>query len=86
MLSHMRTTIDLPDPLFRQLKAHAALTGQTLKALLEQAIREKLQREERADTQRGWRAVFGKAPRRSVEEVQAVIDAEFDGIDLTTWR
>jgi hypothetical protein len=30
----MRTTIDLPDPLLRQLKSRAALEGTTLKALV----------------------------------------------------
>jgi hypothetical protein len=30
----MRTTVDLPDELFRQLKARAALLGTTVKELL----------------------------------------------------
>jgi len=30
----MRTTVDLPDTLYRQLKAHAALQGVSMKALL----------------------------------------------------
>ncbi len=30
----MRTTIELPDDLFRQVKAHAALSGVTLKELI----------------------------------------------------
>jgi hypothetical protein len=30
----MRTTLDLPDPLLRQLKARAALEGTTLKELM----------------------------------------------------
>jgi hypothetical protein len=30
----MRTTIELPDPLLRQLKSRAALEGTTLKALV----------------------------------------------------
>jgi hypothetical protein len=29
----MRTTLDLPDDLFRRLKAHAALRGKTLRQL-----------------------------------------------------
>jgi hypothetical protein len=29
----MRTTLDLPDPLFRRLKSHAALQGKTLREL-----------------------------------------------------
>lgn len=33
-LSFMRTTLDLPDALLRQLKAKAALEGTTLKAIM----------------------------------------------------
>lgn len=39
----MRTTIDLPDPLYRQLKAHAALQGLPMKdvvlAFVERGLR-----------------------------------------------
>ena len=38
----MRTTIDLPDGLFRQLKARAALRGETLKECLLRAVRAEL--------------------------------------------
>jgi hypothetical protein len=34
----MRTTLDLPDPLLRQLKSRAALEGTTLKQLVREAI------------------------------------------------
>lgn len=34
----MRTTLDLPDGLFRQAKAKAALEGRTLRALLTQYV------------------------------------------------
>jgi len=35
----MRTTIDLPEDLFRQAKAHAALRGKSLKDLVGDALR-----------------------------------------------
>ncbi len=38
----MRTTIDIPDALFRQLKARAALRGETLKECLLRAVRAEL--------------------------------------------
>lgn len=34
----MRTTLDLPDPLLRQLKAKAALEGTTLKELMRRLV------------------------------------------------
>jgi hypothetical protein len=38
----MRTTIDLPDPLYRELKARAALEGRTVKDLLHGLLRRAL--------------------------------------------
>ena len=43
MMRNMRTTLDLPDSVFRQLKAKAALEGTTLKALLSTLIARGLQ-------------------------------------------
>ena len=39
----MRTTIDLPDPLFKEAKAAAALRGVTLRDVVEEALRHELQ-------------------------------------------
>jgi metal-responsive CopG/Arc/MetJ family transcriptional regulator len=36
----MRTTVDLPDPLFRQVKSLAALRGSTLKQFIQEALRQ----------------------------------------------
>jgi len=38
----MKTTVEVPDTLYRQIKARAALKGQTIKAFFLEAIREKL--------------------------------------------
>ena len=38
----MRTTVELPDELFRKAKAEAALRGVSLKILMADALREKL--------------------------------------------
>ncbi|MGB5296503.1 MAG: type II toxin-antitoxin system VapB family antitoxin [Thermoanaerobaculia bacterium] len=43
----MRTTVRLDDDLLREAKRHAAEKGMTLTALLDQALREILSREER---------------------------------------
>ena len=39
----MRTTIDLPDPVFRRLKAAAALNGVSLKEIILRAVEKELQ-------------------------------------------
>ncbi len=40
----MRTTLDLPDPLFRELKAESALRGVKLKELVEELLQTGLSR------------------------------------------
>jgi hypothetical protein len=44
MLFCMRTTLDLDDRLMRELKKHAADTGQTLTRVVESALRDSLAR------------------------------------------
>lgn len=44
-LSHMKTTIDIADPLLRQAKRLAARRNTTLKALVEGALRDELARD-----------------------------------------
>ena len=48
----MRTTLDLPDELFRALKAQAALEGTTLKDLVEKLMRAGLAAHERGGAPR----------------------------------
>lgn len=43
----MRTTIDLPDPLFRELKAAAASRGMSLKTMIQRAVEAEIHLEER---------------------------------------
>lgn len=38
----MRTTIDIPDPMYRRLKARAATEGRTAKALILRAVEQVL--------------------------------------------
>ena len=40
----MRTTVDVPDSLFRRMKATAALRGQTLKEFLREAVQKEIHR------------------------------------------
>lgn len=55
MLTHMRTTILLPDTLYRDTKAAAAASGRTVTSLIEDALRERL----------GRRPPGSKPPRRT---------------------
>ena len=82
----MKTTVEIPDTLYRQLKARAALKGQTIKDFMVEAVRTKLD-DDRAKPKNktGWRAVFGAADPKEVAELQRVIDEEFSRIDPEGW-
>jgi hypothetical protein len=41
----MRTTVDIPDPIYRQLKSMAALRGCSVKRLILQSVETELNRE-----------------------------------------
>ncbi len=83
----MKTTLEISDPVFRQIKARAALKGVTMRAFFMDAIKEKMaadSSQRKGDS--GWRAVFGKAPKSSVAKVQSVIDEEFSKINAEDWK
>jgi metal-responsive CopG/Arc/MetJ family transcriptional regulator len=46
----MRTTIDLPDPLFREVKSTAASRGLKLKEFIAESLRAALKQEENSST------------------------------------
>ena len=90
----MKTTVEVPDILYRQIKARAALQGQTVKAFFLDALRAKLgsehnnrggPRRKKNEEETGWRAAFGAADPEAVAEVQRIIDEEFSRIDPEGW-
>jgi len=83
----MKTTVEIPDPLFRKAKAKAAERGQTLKEFMSEALQEKLLG--KAGNARAgepeWMKGFGKLRhlsketariQRRMEEVFEVVEAE----------
>lgn len=86
----MRTTVEIPDNLYRQIKAHAALKGQTIKAFFLDAVREKMagsspESSPSQEQETGWRAVFGKADPGDMAELQRIIDEDCRKIDYAEW-
>jgi hypothetical protein len=78
----VKTTVELPPELLRMLKIEAARQGRTIKELLIEALRDKLQPR---PTQGGWQTVFGKAKPAAVRDVEARL-RDFERIDLDSWR
>jgi len=87
MVYRMKTTLEIPDAIYRQIKARAALNGQTVRAFFLDAIQQKLSNQHDVATQgAGWRSVFGKADKKSVAEVQRIVDEEFSQINPEDWK
>ena len=83
----MKTTLEIPDDLFRRTKAMAALRGESLKELFTEALQAYLERETPGEaSQRGWRSVFGKARPEEVEPIDAIVSQEFERVDPDEWR
>jgi hypothetical protein len=81
----VKTTLEIPDALFRRAKARAAERGQSLKALVTEALQEKLA----ARTKIGqaedpeWMQGFGalKRLRRETARIQERIDEAFEAVE-----
>lgn len=80
----VKTTLELPDALFRKAKATAARHGQTLKQLVQEALTEKLARTDCAkSTQKPWMALAGGLKHLHAENmrIDRLIETEFEQIE-----
>jgi hypothetical protein len=81
----MKTTIEIPDPVFRRAKARAAERGQALRDYVTEALQEKLAGRGAAlvADSRPWMKGFGRlrSLRRETARIQRVIDREFEVIE-----
>jgi hypothetical protein len=83
----LKTTLEIPDLLYRRLKASAAQQGKSVKTLVNEAIAEKMRRPE-GNTTPGWRRGFGQLRHLHEEtcEIDRVIAEEFSKIDPEDWK
>jgi hypothetical protein len=84
----MKTTLELPDELFRSVKAKAAQEGISLKEYVASALRQKLgQLPERLGEKR-WRKHFGSLAhlRKETRRIERIIEQEFETIDPDAWK
>jgi hypothetical protein len=81
----MKTTIELPDPLFRKAKSKAAERGQSLKQFVTEAVQEKLagKSSKFLSAEPDWMQGFGKLRqlRRESARIRARIEEEFEVIE-----
>jgi hypothetical protein len=80
----VKTTLEIPGPLFRRAKATAARQGRTLKQLVQEALSEKIARIDGSSRRRKpWMVLAGGLKHLHGENcrIERVIDAEFENIE-----
>jgi hypothetical protein len=85
----MKTTVEIPDALFRKAKAAAAEEGKSLKDFLTEAVTDRLHRGSSASSQsQPWEAAFGglKSLHHENVRIAGLIASEFERIDDEEWR
>lgn len=90
----MKTTIELPEQLFRRTKAAAARRGLTLKDFFTRAAQHELARLESEDQETRaaappWHRFLREPSSAELEElnrIEKVIATEFSEIDAESWR
>ena len=85
----VKTTVEIPDPLFRQAKAAAAQKGIPLKQLFTEALREQLRRQTPGQAHnKPWMQAFGglRGLHKENKRLQRILGTEFEGIDEEEWH
>lgn len=80
----MKTTLEIPESLFRKAKATAARQGRTLKHLVQEALSEKIARiDGHSRKQKPWMVLAGelKHLRSENRRIERAIEAEFEKIE-----
>ena len=83
----MKTTLELPDDLFREMKAAAALRGMKLRDFVTSAISEQLARMKKQNS--SWSRRLPPAPRVSKTELKRIhrlIEEDSERIETEDWR
>ena len=84
----VKTTIELPDEVFRSVKARAAQEGISLKDYVTTALREKLGRGTNQFDPKPWMKHFGSVAhlREETRKIEKIIESEFETIDVNGWK
>ncbi len=85
----MKTTIEIPDALFRRAKAAASQQGLSLKEFFTDAVQQKLRaRGGASPNEPAWMAAFGglRELRAENKRIKRIIEKEFETIDEEDWH
>ena len=77
----MKTTLEIPDAVFRRAKSVAAERGIPLREFVTEAVKDKLAQRNAAD--KPWMAAFGKLRnlRKETAKINRAIEAEFEQVE-----
>jgi hypothetical protein len=83
----VKTTLEIPDAIFRRAKSRAAEQGLPLRQFVTEAVEAKLSATPPGD-EKPWMKHFGtlKHLRKETERIQRLMDQEFEQIDPELWR
>jgi len=83
----MKTTLEIPDTLFRRTKSVAAERGIPLREFATEAVKEKLLADDKA-AEKPWVKHMGRLQhlRKKTARINALIEEDSERIDTVMWR
>jgi hypothetical protein len=83
----VKTTLEIPDHIFRRAKSAAAERGIPLREFVTEAVKEKLAAPVKAG-EKPWIKYMGKLKHlhRETERINHLIEEDFEKIDMEMWR
>ena len=81
----MKTTLEIPDAIFRKAKAKAAERGVPLRQFVTEAVEEKLKA---SAEDKPWIKMFGglRHLRKETARINRIIEEEFEQIEPDEWQ
>lgn len=82
----MKTTLEIPDAIFRRAKAKAAEQGIPLRQFVTEAVEDKI-KEQSSQGRKPWLKHFGKLKhlKKETARINRVIEQTFEKIDPEMW-
>jgi len=83
----VKTTLEIPDPIFRRAKSVAAQRGIPLRAFVTEAVMEKLEAGSNKE-EKPWVRLAGglKHLHKETERINRIVNSEFEKIDAEDWE
>jgi hypothetical protein len=83
----MKTTLEIPDPVFRRAKSLAAARGIPFREFVTEAVKDKLAAEVQAG-EKPWLKHMGKLKhlRKETRRINRLVEEDSEKIDAEMWR